>query len=42
MDGAQDVILNLDDDEAHQKTALRVCYQCYDLLLKYVEKPKLI
>ena len=35
MDGAQDVILNLDDDEANQKKALRICYQCDDLLLKY-------
>ncbi|CAB4006388.1 rabenosyn-5-like [Paramuricea clavata] len=37
MDGAQDVILSLDDDEANQKNALRVCYQCHDLLLKNYE-----
>lgn len=34
MDGAQDVILSLNDDEASEKSALRICYQCHDLLLK--------
>ena len=38
MDGAQDVLLNLDDDEADKKNSLRICYKCDDLLEKYVEK----
>ncbi|XP_028398356.1 rabenosyn-5-like [Dendronephthya gigantea] len=37
MDGAQDVILSLDDNEASEKSALRICYQCHDLLLKNYE-----
>ena len=33
MDGAQDVILNLDDKEADEKNSLRICYNCHDLLI---------
>ena len=32
MDGAQDVILNLDDKEADEKNALRICNDCHNLL----------
>ena len=33
MDGAQDVILNLDDKEADEKNSLRICCNCHDLLI---------
>ena len=42
MDGAQDVMLNLDDDEAEKKNSLRICYKCDELLEKYVDKWVLI
>lgn len=36
MEGAQHVDLNVDDDEANQKNAIRICHQCYEILSMYV------